>query len=394
MRSQISSVLAVVGSILWFGRVSQSQAVSLRGTRDIRDVGNLVELRDMLRLRAPADPGNKLDVREAASNADQDVDALVGAGVDHANLKLVDVVADLGHTACLGIEIRERAVDKEVGLELSVLLGIVVDGTRDRPDAIDASQELVLNGGRQAVAIDAGAIGSKGQLLRRMDNGNALEGAVRHARGELHRQGVVEDDVCGVEVADGLLKDAQENADALWRLASLLVVGILLLCARLASGVVRVAVMLGSSTNLEVDAVVLVELENRVRDVKGFPRYDNIVDAVGVVKRLDAHVVVEALAIGDGEGVVGNVRLDASGFGEHGKLLDLFLEAVADLGNLVTAGAQLTQQVDVGLVSTRGGAEALGRLDKENAELGHSVVEPRCGGKQNEERVGAERRYT
>lgn len=65
----------------------------------------------MFAARAPAAPSDKLNLGQSFGELNEDGETLVGAGVDHADFELVNVVALDGHASGAGIKIRKRAVD-------------------------------------------------------------------------------------------------------------------------------------------------------------------------------------------------------------------------------------------------------------------------------------------
>lgn len=99
----------------------------------------------MFACRAPAAPSDKLNLRQSFGELNKDGKTLVRAGVNHADFEFVNVVALDRHASGAGIEVSERTVHQECGLEFSVLPSIVSDGLRDHPDSFKLSKQSVFD---------------------------------------------------------------------------------------------------------------------------------------------------------------------------------------------------------------------------------------------------------
>ena len=71
----------------------------------------------------------------------------------------------------------------------------------------------------------------------------------------------------------------------------------------------------------------------------------------------------------DDEGAFGDTRLDALLESLEGMVLHLLIEAVANLGDVVTLGCQLQKQTVVGAITTGRRGQAMGCLDQKDAKV-------------------------
>jgi hypothetical protein len=149
-------------------------------------------------------------VRQPAGNLNEDGIALLRARIDHADLVLVNVVADDGPgrlTVRALVQIGRKGMNQELGLKVAVDAGVVRQSLGNRPDAVEATEELILGGRGVTVTLNASSVGAERELFSTVDDVDSFEaGTVWVGRGKLHCDGVIEHNMCRLELLDRLGK--------------------------------------------------------------------------------------------------------------------------------------------------------------------------------------------